>query len=61
MLHNRLKRKPPKTFCSDNCIPNIFATKRLRSFSTNNYENEKFVLKRSIEYLRKLTHILLRM
>ena len=59
MLHNRLKCKSPKTFFSDNCIRNIFAKKRLWSFSTNNNENE-VCTKKSIEYLRKLTHILLR-
>ena len=35
MDDNRLKLKCPKTFFSDNCIQNIFATIRLRSFSSN--------------------------
>ena len=40
MEHNRLKLKCPKTFFSDNCIQNIFATIRLRSFSSNIDGNE---------------------
>ena len=40
MLHNKLKSKSPKTFYSNNCIQNIFATKRLQSLSTNNDKNE---------------------
>ena len=35
-----MKRKCPKTIFSDNCIRNIFATIRLRSFSSNIDENE---------------------
>ena len=42
-------------FFSDNCIRNISATKRLRSFSTNSDEN-KVCTKKSMEYLRKLTY-----
>ena len=55
MKYNRLKRKSPKTSFSDNCMRNIFATISYDRFLLTSMKMN-FVLKKSIEYLRKLTH-----